>query len=84
MLNKIVFIVHRGLIRPNDGARILHACATIVGLPLLKELPNTTVTIQGLIKSNDLAHGHHLLVEAFSPFGDIVDASIAPENRGFG
>ena len=84
MLNKIVFIVHRGLIRPNDGARILHACATIVGLPLLKELPNTTVTIQGLIKSNDLAHGHQLLVEAFSPFGDIVDASIAPQNRGFG
>jgi len=84
MLNKIVFIVHRGLIRPNDGARILHACASITGLPLLKELPNTTVIVQGLIKSNDLAHGHQLLVEAFSPFGDIVDASIAPQNRGFG
>mmetsp|Transcript_11519 Transcript_11519/g.24950 ORF Transcript_11519/g.24950 Transcript_11519/m.24950 type:complete len:546 (+) Transcript_11519:563-2200(+) len=84
MLHKIVFIVHHGLIRPLDGARILHACASIVRLPLLKELPKTTVAVQRLRKSNDLAKGHHLLVEAFSPYGDIIDASIAPHNRGFG
>lgn len=84
MLNKIVQIVHHGLIRPHDGARILHGCASIADLPLKKELPNTIVAIHGLIKTNDLANGHHLLVEAFEPFGDIVDASIAPQNRGFG
>ena len=84
MLNKIVFVVHHGLIRPHDGARILHGCASIVGLPLMKELPNTTVAVHGLIKTNELADGHRLLVEAFEPFGDIVDASIAPRNRGFG
>jgi hypothetical protein len=84
MLNKIVLIVHHGLLTPHDGARILHGCASIVGLSLLKELPNNTVVIQGLITTNELAHGHHLLVSAFEQFGEIVDASIAPQNRGFG
>ena len=84
MLNKIVLIVHHGLLTPHDGARILHGCASIVGLSLLKELPNNTVVIQGLIPTDELAHGHHLLVSAFEQFGEIVDASIAPQNRGFG
>lgn len=84
MLNKVVFIVHHGLVRPHDGARILHGCASLTGLSLIKELPNTTVAIQGLLKTNDLAQGHNMLVETFAPFGDIIDASIAPQNRGFG
>mmetsp|Transcript_5745 Transcript_5745/g.13075 ORF Transcript_5745/g.13075 Transcript_5745/m.13075 type:complete len:695 (-) Transcript_5745:199-2283(-) len=84
MLNKIGIIVHHGLIRPHDGARILHGCASVVGLPLIKKCENTTVAVHGLLKTNDLARGQHLLVEAFAPFGDIVDASIAPQNRGFG
>jgi hypothetical protein len=76
--------VHHGLLEPYDCARILHGCASIAGLTLIKELPNTTVVVQGLLKTNDVAHGHHFLVTAFEPFGDIVDASIAPKNRGFG
>jgi len=84
LMKTIVFIVHHGLIRPHDGARILHGCASIIGLSLLEEVPNTTIVVQGLIKSNDLAQGHHLLVSAFESFGDIVDAAIAPCNRGFG
>ena len=42
------------------------------------------MAVQGLLKTNDVAQGHHLLVTAFEPFGEIVDASIAPKNRGFG
>jgi len=84
LMKTIVFIVHHGLIRPHDGARILHGCASIIGLSLLEDVPNTTIAVQGLIKSNDLAQGHHLLVSAFESFGDIVDAAIAPCNRGFG
>ena len=84
LMKTIVFIVHHGLIRPHDGARILHGCASIIGLSLLEDVPNTTIAVQGLIKSNDLAQGHHLLVSAFETFGDIVDAAIAPCNRGFG
>ena len=84
MVNSIVFIVHRGWIRPHDGARILRSCASIIGMPLSKGMPTNALAITGLIKSNDAARGHHLLVEAFGSFGDIVDASIAPINRGFG
>ncbi len=83
-MNKVILLVHHGLLEPYDCARILHGCASIAGLTLIKELPNTTVAVQGLLKTNDVAHGHHLLVTAFEPFGDIVDASIAPKNRGFG
>jgi hypothetical protein len=83
-LNKVILLVHHGLLEPHDCARILHGCASIAGLTLIKELPNTTVVVQGLLKTNDVAHGHHFLVTAFEPFGDIVDASIAPKNRGFG
>ena len=84
MLNKIVSTVHHGLVRPRDGARILHGCASIIGLTLIQELPNTTLVVQGLVKTNDLAKGHGVLVNSFAPFGDVVDASIAPQNRGFG
>ena len=84
MLNRIVLIVHHGIIRPLDGARMLHGCASILGMDLIQNLPNTTVLIQGLVKSNDLARGHHFLTKGFAPFGDIVDASISPNNRGFG
>lgn len=84
VMNKVVLLVHHGLLEPYDCARILHGCASIVGLTLLKELPNTTVAVQGLLKTNDLVQGHHLLVTTFEQFGEIVDASIAPQNRGFG
>ena len=71
------------LLEPHDCARILHGCASIVRLTLLKGLPNTIAAVQVLLKTNDIAQGHHLLVTAFEPFGEIVDASIAPKNRGF-
>ncbi|KAL7516410.1 hypothetical protein ACHAWX_001429 [Stephanocyclus meneghinianus] len=83
MLNRIVQIVHHGLIRPSDGARLLHGCASILNMQLIRELPNTTVVIRGLRKTNDLAQGHHFLVHSFGVYGDIVDASISPKNRGF-
>jgi hypothetical protein len=84
VLNKVVLLVHHGLLEPHDCTRILHGCASIVGLTLLKELPNTTVAVQGLLKTNNLVQGHHLLVTTFEQFGEILDASIAPQNRGFG
>lgn len=84
MLNRVVQIVHRGLIRPSDGARLLHGCASILEMQLLRELPRTTVVVRGLRKTNDLAQGHHSLVKSFGCYGDIVDASISPKNKGFG
>ena len=84
MLNRIVQIVHRGLIRPQDGARLIHGCASILDMRLLRELPNTIVVIRGLRKTNDLAQGHHFLVKSLGMYGDIIDASISPKNKGFG
>lgn len=84
MLYRIVQIVHRGLVRPSDGARLLHGCASILEMQLLRELPGTIVAVRGLRKTNDLAQGHHFLVKSFGVYGDIVDASISPKNKGFG
>lgn len=110
MLNRVVQIVHRGLIRPSDGARLLHGCASILDMQLLRKLPSTIVVVKGefgfgcggvvsqnqqlclnkqpfmlgLRKTNDLAQGHHFLVKSFSSYGEIVDASISPKNKGFG
>jgi len=84
MLNRIVQIVHRGLIRPHDGARLLHGCASILNMQLLRELPHTIVAIRGLRKTNDLAQGHHFLVKSLAAYGEIIDASISPKNKGFG
>ena len=84
MLNRIVQIVHRGLIRPHDGARLLHGCASILDMQLLREIPKTIVAIRGLRKTNDLAQGHDFLVKSLNTYGEIIDASISPKNKGFG
>ena len=83
-MNRIALIVYHGLILPYAGARILQACASIIDMPLLKELPDNEILVQGLIKSDDVAQGCTHLMDAFSPFGEIVDVSTAPQNRGFG
>ena len=84
LLNKTTVAVLIGIIHPLQGAQIVHGCATILGLPLLKELPGTTLIIQGMRKTNDLAKGRQVILKAFTPFGAIEDAAIAPNNRGFG
>ena len=84
MLNRIVQIVYWGLIRPHDGARLLHGCASILDMQLLREIPKTIVAIRGLRKTNDLAQGHDFLVKSLNTYGEIIDASISPKNKGFG
>jgi len=84
ILNRIVISVMFGMTSPLQGAHLVHACATILGLDLLKELPQTTLVITGMRKTNDLAQGHNFILKAFKPFGKIEEAAIAPNNRGFG
>ena len=84
LLNKIVNLVFYGSIPPLQGYQIVHGCATIVGLPLVQSLPQTTLIIQGMLKTNDLALGQRCIRRAFNPFGEIESAAIAPNNRGFG
>lgn len=84
LLNRIVNLVFYGLIPPLQGSQIVHGCATIIGLPLLHTLPETTIIIQGMLKTNNLSLGLKCINTAFKPFGDIESAAIAPNNHGFG
>ena len=84
VLNRIVITVVYGITNPMQGVHIVHACATILGLDLTKELPPTTLVITGMRKTNDLEQGHKYIIKAFKPFGKIEEAAIAPNNRGFG
>ena len=84
ILNKIVISVMFGMTSPIQGATTVHACATILGLDLLQQLPQTTLVITGMRKTNDLSQGHNFIVKAFKIFGKIEEAAIAPNNRGFG
>jgi len=84
VLNRIVVTTMLGMINPLQGAQLIHGCAAILGLDLMRNLPGTTLVIAGMRKTNDLAQGHNFIVKAFKPFGKIEEAAIAPNNRGFG
>ena len=84
ILNRLVTTVIIGMMPPLQGASLVYNIATILGLDLLQELPQKTLIVTGMRKTNDLIRGHDFLVTAFTPFGDIEEAAIAPSNRGFG
>ena len=84
VINRIVLAVMFDMISPIKGANLVHAVATILGLDLLKELPQTTLIVSGMRKTNNLTKGHSILLKAFKPFGKVEDAAVAPNNRGFG
>lgn len=84
LLNKIVAHVFDASIPPLQGSQIVHGCATIIGLPLSRDLPQTTLIIQGMLKTNDLELGQQCIKKAFHHFGAIEAAAIAPNNHGFG
>jgi hypothetical protein len=84
LLNRVVSLVFYNKMPPLQGAQIVHGCATIIGLPLLRTLPQTTIIIQGMLKTNNLALGQKCIKKAFKLFGDIDSAAVATDNHGFG
>ena len=84
LLKRIVITVMLRILPPHHGANIVHSCATILGLVLLKKPPNTTLVIHGMRKTNTLKQGYNFIVKAFQRFGEIEEAAIAPNNHGFG
>lgn len=82
LLNRIVSLVFYASFPPLQASQIVHECATIIGLPLEQPLPQTTIIIQGMLKTNDLATGQKCITRAFKPFGVIQAAAIAPNNHG--
>lgn len=80
MLNKMVSSVRHGVLGPDDASRAIHECASLLSLQLASDLPVTTVIITGMRK-NVTAQD---IVEAFREFGEIDDAAVASNRRGFG
>ena len=84
VINNTVITVLFGLMHPLEAAQLAHGVATVIGLPLLKELPKKTLVITGMRKTTDVDRGQPFILSAFERFGPIESAAIAPNNRGFG
>lgn len=80
MLNKMVTSVRHGVLGPDDASRAIHECAALLNLQLASDLPVTTVIITGMRKMAVAAD----VVQAFREFGEIDDAAVASNQRGFG
>lgn len=79
-LNKMVASVRHGVLGPEEASRSIHECAALLGLQLATEIPVTTLIITGMRKTVTADD----LVEAFAEFGDISEAAVASNQRGFG
>jgi hypothetical protein len=80
LLNRMVTSVRHGAIKPDDASRTIHECAAMLGLTLAHDLPQNSVIVTGMRKTEkkDMLHA------AFRPFGEIAGAAVAPGERGFG
>jgi len=79
-LNEMVFKVRRGAISPEHASRTIHGCGAMLGLQLEENLPGTTLIVTGIRKKAKKED----VVEAFKEFGDIENAAMATNSRGFG
>lgn len=79
-LNKMVSSVRHGVLKPDEASRSIHECAALLGLQLATEIPLSTLMVSGMRKtvtSEDM-------VRAFVEFGEIAEAAVASNQRGFG
>ena len=79
-LDRMVASVRHGVMDPEAGSRAIHECAALLGLQLASGIPGNTLIVTGMpkwVKRTDL-------LSAFSEFGEIEDAAVAAERRGFG
>jgi hypothetical protein len=79
-LNRMVASVRHGVLGPDDASRTIHECAALLGLQLATEIPVTTLIITGMRKTVAAED----MMEAFREFGDISEAAVASNQRGFG
>ena len=79
-LNKMVASVRRGVLGPDDASRAIHECAALLGLQLATEIPVTTLIITGMRKTVNAKD----MIKAFKEFGEISEAAVASNQRGFG
>jgi hypothetical protein len=79
-LNKMVANVRHNIIEPDDASRTIHECAAMLGLQLATDIPETALIVTGMRKKVTRTD----VIQAFREFGEIQDAAVASNNRGFG
>mmetsp|Transcript_30148 Transcript_30148/g.66295 ORF Transcript_30148/g.66295 Transcript_30148/m.66295 type:complete len:1079 (+) Transcript_30148:95-3331(+) len=79
-LNRMVASVRHGVISPEDASRTIHECAAMLRLELAEKIPETALIITGMRK---MVEGDDV-IDAFKEFGEIEDAAVSPNARGFG
>ena len=76
----MVASVRHGVLGPEEASRSIHECAALLGLQLATEIPGTTLIITGMRKTVTAED----MIDAFSEFGEISEAAVASNQRGFG
>lgn len=79
-LNRMVASVRHGVLGPEDASRSIHECAALLGFELATEIPVSTIIISGMRKTVTAAD----IIDSFCEFGDISEAAVASNQRGFG
>ena len=79
-LNKMVASVRHGFIAPEEASRTIHGSAAMLGLQLAENIPETSLIVTGMRKMVTRKE----MIEAFREFGEIEDAAVSPNARGFG
>ena len=79
-LNKMVSSVRHGALGPDLASQTIHECAAMLGLQLAAELDETSLIVTGMRKTATKLD----LMAGFSEFGEINDASVSSNARGFG
>ncbi len=79
-LNDMVSKVRRGMMSPEDASRTIHESAAMLGLQLAENLPETVLIVTGMRKQVSKEH----VIAAFKEFGDIDNAGVSSNMRGFG
>lgn len=79
-LDKMVASVRHGVLGPEEASRSIHESAALLGLQLATEIPVTTLIITGMRKTVTAGD----MTAAFDEFGEISEAAVASNQRGFG
>jgi len=79
-LNKMVSSVRHGVMGPDLASQTIHECAALLGLQLASDLDEVSIIVTGMRKTVTTRD----LVAGFSEFGEIDDAAVSSNSRGFG
>lgn len=79
-MNKMVSSVRHGVLGPDQASRTIHECAAMLGLELAAPIPENSIIVSGMRKTVTRTD----MIVAFREFGDIEDAAVSSNSRGFG